>query len=339
VLAAAALAAPKKADLEFIATAERAVEIARTRGKLILLTVLVDNSASNRAVVDQVFRSKEFRKIAGEFVLLYANKDDDHGKVRRKNKQGQDEERCADCPSLFCTQHMFLANSYARSFYPGATARTPIHFVLDAEENKVHEIKNGTHKDGFDPVPVARVVEEMKKLLKKHGRGLTEPQFKQMEAWLVDARAAKARKNTALELKALTKVVRLSKEVEGVKRAKERLRELEQAAAARLDLVDALIEKEQWEAALDAYDVVMRDYPGTLSAASAKKARAKFAKRKEVKRILKAKKLYEAAMKLKNAGKADRARTRLEKCARVYGDTSYGKKALAALGSGSGSGG
>ncbi|MHC5052889.1 MAG: hypothetical protein ACYTGK_20055, partial [Planctomycetota bacterium] len=36
--------------------AKEALEIARTRGKLIFLTVIVDHDGENRAVIDNVFR-------------------------------------------------------------------------------------------------------------------------------------------------------------------------------------------------------------------------------------------------------------------------------------------
>ena len=39
-----------------VRTAKEAVEIARTRGKLIFLTVIVDHDHENRAVIDNVFR-------------------------------------------------------------------------------------------------------------------------------------------------------------------------------------------------------------------------------------------------------------------------------------------
>ena len=65
-----------------VETSDEAVEIARTRGKLIFLTVIVDNDGENRAVIDMVFRDRAFLKISKEFVILYANNDDDHRKVR-----------------------------------------------------------------------------------------------------------------------------------------------------------------------------------------------------------------------------------------------------------------
>ena len=68
LLVSSALAGPKAPRC--VKTSKEAVEIARTRGKLIFLTVIVDNDGENRAVIDNVFRDRTFLKIAKEFVIL-----------------------------------------------------------------------------------------------------------------------------------------------------------------------------------------------------------------------------------------------------------------------------
>jgi hypothetical protein len=114
LLAGIAIAAPPRPAPVCARTHDEAVTLARTRGKLIFLTVIVDDDNENRAVIDQVFRDKEFLKIAEEFVCVYANWMDQHGKVKTKGPDGKPVVRCADCPSIECRDHQGLAANWAR---------------------------------------------------------------------------------------------------------------------------------------------------------------------------------------------------------------------------------
>jgi hypothetical protein len=316
-----------------VKNAKEAVEIARTRGKLIFLTVIVDHDHENRAVIDNVFRDSSFLKIAKEFVILYANNEDDHGRIKVK-VDGKTQIRCRDCPSITCEDHMMLAQNFARGFFPGSEAKCPIHFVIDANEELVDTIMNGTFEQGFNHVPAKTVVSRLKRILRKHGRGLTEAEYKKMKGLLVDARAARARKNVTLELEKLLQVVAFEKKVEGVEGAKKRIREIDAVAGKRLREIDAILVRKEWETALDALEKVAKTYPGTLSSAAATAKRKELLRQKEVSRLLKARDLYEKGMAYKDKGKTELARKRFSKCVRMYKKTKYGQlaeKELAAL--------
>ncbi|HEX5136856.1 MAG TPA: hypothetical protein VFY93_07790 [Planctomycetota bacterium] len=327
LLAGIAAAAPARPAPQCARTKEQALDLARTRGKLIFLTVLVDHDGENRAVVDQVFRDKEFLKIAGEFVCVYANIEDKHGKVRVKGPDGKQAIRCADCPSIECRDHIALANDWARGFYPTSDTRTPIHFVIDAKEELVDTIKNGDFQQGLNHVPAEEVVARLKAILGKHGRGLSEEEYKRMQELLTDAKAARARNDVTLELEKLLPVVALGKDVEGVRGAQARIAEIDKDASKELGDAEVLVARGAVEEALDALKKVAAKYPGTLSGATAEKGRKDLEARPEVKRILKAKELFEDGTRLKGNGKADLARKKFEACARVYGDTKYGELA------------
>ena len=336
LLAASADAAPRAAP-ECARTHEEAVTLARTRGKLIFLTVIVDDDNENRAVIDQVFRDKEFLKISEEFVCVYANYMDQHGKVKAKGPDGKPVLRCADCPSIQCTDHMGLAANWARGFFPESEAKTPIHFVVNAKEEVVDTIMNGDFKQGFNHVAAGDVVTRLKALLQKHGKGLTEEEYKRMQEQLTDAKAARARGLVTLELQKLLPVVALAKDVEGVRGAQARVAEIDREAAKVLAEAEVLVARGGIEEALDALAKVAATYPGTLSAAAAEKDAKELQSRPEVKRLLKAREIYNEGLKLKEKGKPDLARKKFEACARVYADTKYGelaRKELEALGSG-----
>jgi len=310
-----------------------ALEIARTRGKLIFLTVIVDHDGENRAVIDNVFRDPSFLKISKEFVILYANNEDEHGRVKVK-VDGKTQVRCRDCPSIQCEDHMMLAQNFARGFFPNSVAKCPIHFVIDADQELVDTIMNGSFEQGFNHVPAKVVVTRLKRLLKKHGRGLTEPEYKTIKMLLVEARAARARDNVTLELQKLLQIVAIEKKVEGVEGAKQRIREIDAGAGKELREIDAILVRKEWEAALDALDKLAKKYPGTLSAAAATAKKKDLMRQKEVSRLLKARDLYEKGMAFLDKKRTELARKRLSKCVRLYKATKYGQlaqKELAAL--------
>ncbi|MFI5402596.1 MAG: tol-pal system YbgF family protein [Planctomycetota bacterium] len=334
LLAAGTAAAPPRPAPECARTHEEAITLARTRGKLIFLTVIVDHDHENRAVIEQVFRDKEFLKIAEEFVCVYANNEDQHGKVKAKGPDGKQAIRCADCPSIECKDHMGLAQNWARGFFPESEAKTPIHFVVNAKEELVDTIMNGSFEQGFNHVAAGEVVARLKALLQKHGKGLSEEEYKRMEGLLSDAKAARARGLVTLELQKLLPVVALGKEIEGVKGAQARVAEIDKEAAKVLAEAEVLVASGKIEEALDALDKVAATYPGTLSAAAAEKDAKDLKGRTEVARLLKARDLFGEGLKFKEKGKPDLARKKFEACVRVYSDTKYGelaKKELAAL--------
>jgi tetratricopeptide (TPR) repeat protein len=326
-----ALAGPK-APL-CVKNATEAVEIARTRGKLIFLTVIVDHDGENRAVIDNVFRDASFLKIAKEFVILYANNEDEHGRIKVK-VDGKTRVRCRDCPSITCEDHMMLAQNFARGFFPNSVAKCPIHYVIDADQELVDTIMNGNFEQGFNHVPAKVVVTRLKQHLRKHGRGLTEPEYKKMKMLLIEAKAARARENVTLELGKLIEVVALQKKVEGVERAKARIREIDAIAGKELREIDGILVRKEWETALDALEKLAKAYPGTLSAAAATAKKKDLMRQKEVSRLLKARDLFEKGMAFLDKKRTELARKRLSKCVRLYKDTKYGQlaqKELAAL--------
>jgi tetratricopeptide (TPR) repeat protein len=331
VLALSAAAGPKSKDLPFVKDPQTAVEIARTRGKLILLTVIVDTDDQNRAVIDTIFRDREFRKISKEFVLLYANVDFKHGSVKRKTPAGKSERRCADCPAIKCEDHILVAQQYARGFYPSTDCKTPAHFVIDKNEDLVEMIYEGDLESGLHCMPVKRLIGQLKRLLDKHGRGLSEAEYKRMVDDLAEARAARARDKTTFELKKLLEVVKLDRDVEGVNQARKRVAEIDKLAAAQLAKAEEHVEAEEWEPALDTLESIAKTYPGAPTALVAEKRRKDLLKQSDVKKLLKARDLFNKAMAYKEKGKIDLARKKLEQCVRQYKQTPYAAKAQAEL--------
>jgi len=328
--AAAAVAAPPGAP-NAVRDSKTALEIARTRGKLIFLTVIVDHDHENRAVVENVFRDKAFLKMSEEFVVVYANNEDQHGKVMVKNAQGQKEPRCADCPSIVCTDHIGLAQNFARGFFPDSDAKTPIHFVIDGNENVVETIMNGDFKTGFNHVPAKEVCAALKRVLDKHGKGLSEEAYAKMLENLADSKAARARGNLALELEKLVPILALDRDIEGVREARERMKQIDEGAAAELAKVGPLASAGQWEEAIEELRRIAKTYPGTLTAGAAATQQKELLARPEVKKLLLARELYEKGMELLEGGKNEAAKKKLEECLRRGGGTKWAELASEAL--------
>jgi hypothetical protein len=332
LLSGLALAFPE--PLPYARTPKEAVKMARTRGKLIFITICVDNDSENRAVIKNVLQNRAWQKIAREFVLIYANKDDDHGSVMVKTAAGKKEKRDADVPELTNEQVKHFAYNYVAAFYPEeaeGTYKTPIHFIVSAEEDLLEAIYNGDWKGGFNHVPADTVIKRMKAALKKHGKGISERQYEQMRKDLVNAKAAQARKNVGLEIKHLLRVTALPKRLEDVKRAQARLDELEKGAKVRLADAEAAIKLFRWEDALALLTAVEKDYAGLPSALRAATRRKELLRDKDVKKVLKAREYYESGMSLLKGGRPDRARKKFEYCVKRGKGTKYADLAQAEL--------
>jgi len=328
-----AVAGPKD-PLPYARTPKEAVEIAKTRGKLMFITVCIDGDSENRAAVQNVLHDKAWQKVARDFVLIYANKDSEHGTVMVKLKDGKRVKRDADVPELTPEQVRHFMYSYVAAFYPPESEghyKTPIHFIVDANEDLVEAIYNGDWSGGFNHVPAKTVIARMKAVLAKHGKGISEKQYEQMQKNLLDAKTARARKNLELEVKLLLRVTAMPKKLVDVKRAQGRLDEIDAAGKAEIVEANALAKRFLWEDALDRLEAVEKKYAGLPCALSAATRKKELLKDKDVKRVLKARDLYETGMKLLKNGKPDRAKKKFMDCVRRGKNTKWADQAAAEL--------
>lgn len=329
MLAAAAVADTK--GVEFLPRAEKAIEMARTRGKLVFLTVIVDHDAENRAVIEQVFDDAKLKKTLELFACLLANPESDHGSVRVTPPGGKPSTRCRDAPTIECADHVRLAQVYARGFYGDRPVKTPVHFVLDRYEEVVDTIFTGDFETGLHPTPATELTKRLEALLKKHGRPLTEAEYAKMLERLADAKAARARGLFAEELEALLAVIALERDVDGVREARARLKEIEGVAGAELEKAKAIAAERKWEEAIDAFTTIRQTFPGTLAAAAAQKAENAVRALPEVKRLLQARELYMAGRAFLEKGRPEQARKRFEECVRRLPGTKYAELAAEEL--------
>ena len=330
LLFATPVLAAKRPKIRFVADPEKAVEMARTRGKLIFLTVVVDNDSENRAVVERVFQDAALQKVLKQYICLYANPHDDHGKVRVRLKNGKKVMRCADAITIDCFAHRRCAQQYARGFFDGEV-KTPYHLVLDADEEVVARIFNGDPERGYDHVPAGQIVARLRKLLRKHGRGLSEAEYKTITGAQTKLKAARASKNITAELRALQSIVAIGEKVPAIAEARARLKQIEIDAGKALEAADRERQAHKWEAALAAYAKVAQDFPGTLAAGRAEKELKSLGKRPAVKKLLKAKAALEKGREWVERGKPDLARKKFEEAVLHGAGTSYAEQAQAEI--------
>ncbi|MHC4956335.1 MAG: hypothetical protein ACYTGZ_21040 [Planctomycetota bacterium] len=333
-LAAPCWAKPLKKPLPYAKDPKEAVEMARSRGRLIFITIAIDDDNENRATVKNVLHDKAWQKIARDFVLIYANPQDNHGSVMVKLKDGKRVRRDADVPELTPEQVQHFAHSYVRAFYPEEAEgnyKTPIHFIIDGNEDVVDIITNGDFKSGFNHVPAATVITRMKAALRKHGKGISDRQYTRMQKDLIDAKAAKARKNVQLEIKVLLRVTALPKKLPDVKRAKGRLDEIDADAKSELAEANQLVKKFLWEDALDRLEKIQKLYAGLPTSLRAATRKKELMKDKEVKKVLLARDLLETGRRYKKNGKNDRAKKKFEECVRRGKGTKYADEAAEEL--------
>ena len=107
-LFAAAAAAGTK-GIEFLPKAENALELARTRGTLVFLTVIVDHDAENRAVIEQVFEDAKLGRTLESFACLLANPESDHGSVRVTPPGGKSTTSQSRSPHKTFPQNCLMA--------------------------------------------------------------------------------------------------------------------------------------------------------------------------------------------------------------------------------------
>lgn len=312
--------------LPYAKTPKEAVHLASTRGKMIFITACIDGDSENRASVKNVLHSKKWQKIARHFVLVYANKDQDHGSVMVKTSKGKKEKRDADVPELTNEQVRNFAHSYVAAFLPEEAeglVKTPIHFIISADEDVIAVIFNGDWKGGFNHVPADTVIKHMQAALKKHGKGISDRQYVAMQKDIVSARAARARDNMGLEIKHLLRVTSLPKKLADVKTAQARLDMIDSVAKKELVEIENLIRLFMWEGALAKLATIQKNYAGLPSSLRAATRTKELLKNKDVKRVLKARDLYDAGMRYKKDGRLEKANKKFAECIRRGKGTKY----------------
>ena len=85
---------------------------------------------------------------------------------------------------------------------------------------------------------------------------------------LVDAKAARARKNVTLELQKLMAVVALKRKVVAVEQARARIKAIDKIAAGGMDVVEKEVSEKRFEDAIHRLEQLEKTYPGTLTASA-----------------------------------------------------------------------
>ena len=178
VLVAPTLAKEKKKRerVAWLYSFDAAMKVAKERGSMIFVAMLIDDEPANVAQED-VFRESTFVKASKDFVCVYANP------YREKKGMLAWNEVRANYAELNTTK--------------AGDTKLPFNFVVNAKGKVLAKIMNGTVEGGFDTVQVGGFLGAFTTLIRKHGKGLTSEQYAAQSKSLAEGE----RQKVELELK------------------------------------------------------------------------------------------------------------------------------------------
>jgi hypothetical protein len=288
---ALALAAPAEEEgPRFVRSIKKAVEISRERGFPILVWSTMDSDSSSKADQD-VFKNREVQKAMKGFLVVFANHEKGHGS-KDGTIDGKAAKVCSIVPSILCADHEAAQNDISKTYADiavdkAANLRTPNHFVLDGDSKVIALINNGTKDSGFSEVPVPKMIEGLKAALAKAGGpGLSDEEYGNLQKALAAARTAVEQKRMGEAARVLAPFLATGKKLALLQDAREILVRVDKEAAPALAKAQAEL-KDDPLAGLAGLDRVAEEYPGTESAAAARKAADAFRASPEGKRVVK----------------------------------------------------
>jgi len=274
----------------FVRSLKKAFEISKERGYPILVWSTMDSDSSCKADME-TFKNKEVQKAMKGFLVLFADNEADHG-TKDGTIDGKPAKVCALVPAIQCADHKAAQDDVYRSYgdiavNKSANLCTPNHFVVDGEGKVLAQIVNGSKDAGFGEVLPPKMIEGLKAALAKAGGpGLSDEEYGKLQKALAGARADVEAKRMSQAAKALAPFTATPKKIALLDAARELLGRVDKEAAPALAKAQADL-KDHPLAGLVALDRVGEDYPGTESAAAAKKAADAFRGSPEGKKVLK----------------------------------------------------
>ncbi len=259
----------------WIPSLKKAFEIAKERGAPILIWCVMDEDSSNKADQD-VLRNKEVQKAMSGFLVVLGNHQEGHGS-QDGTLNGKPAKVCRLAPGITCQDHKTAVDEIYRTYGDvcvdkASNMKMPCHFVVNGDGKVLGMINNGTLAGGFDVVQPPKMVEGLKAMLvKAGGPGLTEEQYAAFQKALAAARNSVEQNRMSEAAKTLKPLIDCGKSIGIVKDARELLKRVDREATASLAKAQAILRTDA-VSGLVGLDRVAEDYPGTESAALAKKA-------------------------------------------------------------------
>jgi hypothetical protein len=290
LLAAAPLGAQEEAP-KFCRSLRKAQEIARERGNPIFIWCNTDGEGDN--VADQaLMKDPMVLKAMRGYLVCYGNDKVTHGSVDG-TIDGKPAKVCKLAPAIACDDHKAIIDSIYTTYGDVAVNKNsemkmPVHFAVDGDGKVLGTMNNGTKESGFAKIEPGKLAEGLKAAMAKAGGpGLTDQQYDKFQKDLALARTAIEQKRMTEAGNLLMPIVGFTKNIAIVKDAKELLGRVDKAATPALALARATL-KDDPVAGLALLEKVIADFPGTESAAEAKKSADAFKASPEGKKALQA---------------------------------------------------
>lgn len=274
----------------YVRSLRKAQEMARERGYPILVWSTMDSEPDCKKDLE-TFRSKEVQKAMIGFLVLFADNETDHG-TKDGTIDGKPAKVCSLVPSIQCADHKAAQDDVYRTYADIAVNKssnlcTPNHFVLDGDGKVVALINNGTKDSGFGEVPAPKMVEGLKAAMAKAGGpGLSDEAYGKLQKAVAEARTDVEQKKMSEAAKLLAPFTATPKKITLLDAARDLLARVDKEAAPALAKAEADL-KDHPLAGIAELDRVAEDYPGTESAAAARKAGDAYRASPEGKKVLK----------------------------------------------------
>ena len=289
-LSVPAAAAAQDAGIEWAPDLRKSFVLAKERGYAILVWCNTDGEDSNRKDQECMLKP-EVQKAMRGFLVVYANNLDHHG-TKDGTLQGKPAKVCKMAPGMTCADHKRNIDQVFSTYGDVCVDKTsnlkmPVHFVVDCDGKVIAQINNGTVAGGFDAVPPPQMAKGLQDALAKAGGpGLTGEALEGLRKALMSARASFDGGRLSEAAKTLMPLSSLRKKIALVQDARELLGRIDKEAAPKLAEGKQKLASSPLEA-LALLDRVAEGYPGTESAAEAKKTADGFRESPEGKRAAK----------------------------------------------------
>ncbi len=274
----------------WVPSLRKAFALSKERGAPILVWCVTDGEPSNTADI-ATLQHKDVQKAMTGYLAVLGDDKDAHGS-QDGTLNGKPAKVCRLAPGITCADHKAAINEIYTT-YPdvcvdkSSNLKMPCHFVAGPDGKVVGTINNGTLAGGFDTVTPPNMVRGLKELMAKAGGpGLTDSQYADLQKALASGRTLVEAGRLKEGARALRPFAEVRKNIALVVEAREILKKVDREAAPALAKAQARL-RENPLAGLAALDQVVEDYPGTESAAAARKASADFKDGPEGKRVLK----------------------------------------------------
>jgi hypothetical protein len=304
------------------ASYEKAFEEANARGVPLLIVIIEDGDEANEDIWTNTLSDASFVEATERTVNLIANRGDEkqHREESVEDGDGKQRRVCGKFGTISCLDHRKVEQGVFRDFARDGMLKTPMVMVVLPDLTIVETL--------VDRHPLPAFVEAIEKGEKRLPNGVPYDEFLALQSGLEAATKQLADGRADEVIRFVLPYAKRDSNAELVVRAKELLRQVEDAGRAELDAIEKRIQAEEYAPAMEELEKTIDRYRGSIVEKLAKERLATLNKNRVVKAaVAKVKKeqgardLLEQADKLRDAGDTERAQRLYDRLLEKFADT------------------